>query len=155
MVWILFSPLGLAPPLMLKSVLENFHHMPLLAPLPRKNAHRPWDDLCGRQRLVIHLKPNNWHALPLALARLIGNNGEMAKQGLGTLNTHQVGLTYLVIKGHIKKITCLSGQMNWVSPTADNQAFFLLGHIASHRILSEMLSKHYVFRKRRFKRLKL
>ena len=103
MVWILFSPLGLALPSMLKSVPENFYHMPPLTPLPRKEAHRPWDDLCGRQSLAIHLKPDNWHALPLALSRLIGNNGEMVKRGLGTLNAWQVGLSHFVIKGHVKK----------------------------------------------------
>lgn len=64
-----------------------------VAPLPRKEARRPWDDLCGRQSLAIYLNPDSLHAFPFTLARLLGNTGEMAKQGLGTLNACQVGLT--------------------------------------------------------------
>lgn len=112
MVWILFSPSWLGTSFDVKVSPRELPPYAPTSPSSKEECTQVRDDLCGRQRLVIHLKPNNWHALPLALARLIGNNGEMAKQGLGTLNTHQVGLTYLVIKGHIKKITCLSGQMN-------------------------------------------
>lgn len=64
-----------------------------VAPFLRKDTHRLWDDLCGRERLVVHLNPDSSHTLPLTLARLLGNTKEMEKQkGLGTSLCLLVGL---------------------------------------------------------------